>query len=48
MAKLRIVDKSKVYHCKQRGKEMSLLEYFLGTVCHACCVKNQKEVAGVK
>lgn len=34
------------YHCKQCGKEMTLLEFMVNAVCHACCVKNQKEVGG--
>lgn len=36
--------------CEQCGSKMSIVDYMLSKyhVCHACCVKNHKEVAGQK
>lgn len=32
--------------CKQCGKTMSLLDYFLGDVCLKCVERNHKKVVG--
>jgi len=40
--------KQSKYKCKQCGREMNLLEYFIGDVCMSCCRKNHKRVTGHK
>ena len=34
------------HQCEQCAKEMNIVDYLIGKVCHACCVKNHKKALG--
>ena len=40
------LEKSTTYNCKQCGKEMTPVDYFINPVCLKCCQKNQKKATG--
>lgn len=34
------------YECKQCGKPMSVVQYYINPVCSDCCKKNHEKVMG--
>lgn len=40
------LDRFFAYKCKQCGKTMNAVDYYINEVCLDCCKKNQKEVTG--